>query len=408
MAADDDTGHRPRAPFAPAYLVKHVRLPKRGDTSPLTSLLLRVAVAMGCLVACTLVVYAGRAGYRDNGTGQPLDLLASLYYSTVSLSTTGYGDITPVSDAARWTNILVVTPLRLLFLIVLVGTAIEQLTASGRTSWQAARWEKRVRHHTVVIGYGVKGRTAIETLEAAGYAPRDIVVMSKDEQECADAQHHGHIAIFGDALEPMQLRAAGVPRARQCIIATETDDTTMLATVAVRRLNDAAALAVPAREIDTVDLLRAAGARRGPSAASAVPDVAVVLTAASAGRMLALALESPVVGHLLTDLLDPVRGLQVLQRSARTDESGRTPTDLGDAGTLVLATAGPGGLVPFDDPSRKVLAPGEPLVLIAPVEPRVPRVAISPASSPTRRRRAPTGARSSSASVSPAAPRSRP
>jgi voltage-gated potassium channel len=369
MAADDPTGQRPRAPFAPAYLVKHVRLPKRGDTSPLTSLLIRVAIALGCLVVCTLVVYAGRAGYRDNGTGEPVNLLAALYYSTVSLSTTGYGDITPVSDAARWTNILVVTPLRLLFLIVLVGTAIEQLTQNGRTTWAAARWERRVRDHTVVIGYGVKARTAIQTLEASGYSPRDIVVMSRDEQECADAQHHGHIAIYGDALEPMQLRAAGVPRAKQCIVATETDDTTMLATVAVRRLNDSAPLAVPAREIETVDLLRAAGARRSPAAPGATPDVAVVLTAASAGRMLALALESPVVGHLLTDLLDPVRGLQVIQRPVRSAEAGRTPADLGDTGSVVLATAGPDGLEPFDRSDRRVLTLGEPLVVISPVEP---------------------------------------
>ena len=50
------------------------------------------------------------------------------YYATVSLSTTGYGDITPVSPGARLVNILVVTPLRILFLLILIGTTLEALT----------------------------------------------------------------------------------------------------------------------------------------------------------------------------------------------------------------------------------------------------------------------------------------
>ena len=55
---------------------------------------------MGLLIFVTLVAYLGRDGYRDlNGT--PVGFLDALYYSTVSITTTGYGDITPVTDEAR-------------------------------------------------------------------------------------------------------------------------------------------------------------------------------------------------------------------------------------------------------------------------------------------------------------------
>ena len=49
-----------------------------------------------------------------------VSLLDAAYYATVTLSTTGYGDITPVCDSSRLANVFVITPLRFLFLIVLV------------------------------------------------------------------------------------------------------------------------------------------------------------------------------------------------------------------------------------------------------------------------------------------------
>ena len=57
-----------------------------------------------------------------------MPLLDCVYYATVSLSTTGYGDITPLTPSARLVNVLVITPMRIAFLIVLIGTTVETLT----------------------------------------------------------------------------------------------------------------------------------------------------------------------------------------------------------------------------------------------------------------------------------------
>ena len=115
-----------------------------------------------------VVVYTERAGYRD--LDEQLDSwLDALYYATVTLSTTGYGDITPVSESARLTNILLVTPLRFLFLIVLIGTTIEVLTERSRQQFRYALWRRRVKKHTVVIGYGMKGRSAVAALKDQGH-----------------------------------------------------------------------------------------------------------------------------------------------------------------------------------------------------------------------------------------------
>ena len=66
-----------------------------------------------------------------------MSLLDASYQATVT-ATTGYGDIAPISPAARAWTALAVTPRRILFLIVLVGTTLEVPSASGRRSPRTA------------------------------------------------------------------------------------------------------------------------------------------------------------------------------------------------------------------------------------------------------------------------------
>jgi hypothetical protein len=74
-----------------------VSLPGRPVT-PLAAVSKRMLLAAMLLAASTVIVYLGRSGYRDAAhPGQPLSALASLYYATVTLSTTGFGDVVPVA-----------------------------------------------------------------------------------------------------------------------------------------------------------------------------------------------------------------------------------------------------------------------------------------------------------------------
>ena len=127
---------------ADEHLVTHqVQLPKAVVERPIRQVAKRLAMALLVLVATAFIVYADHDGYQDNSDDR-VDLLDAFYYATVTLSTTGYGDITPVSDTARLTNIFVITPLRVLFLIILVGTTLEVLTERTRDEWRLKRWSQ--------------------------------------------------------------------------------------------------------------------------------------------------------------------------------------------------------------------------------------------------------------------------
>ena len=118
----------------------HVELPA-GARHPLRTIAARLAVAVGLVTLVALLTYAGGDGYVDP-EDDSISLLDAFYYSTVTITTTGYGDIRPVTDGARLVTTVIVTPARVLFLILLVGTTLEVLTERTRAAYRLSRWRR--------------------------------------------------------------------------------------------------------------------------------------------------------------------------------------------------------------------------------------------------------------------------
>lgn len=309
-------------------LVGVLRIPEI-QTSPWASLVRRVLFAIGLLFAAALVVYFGRGGYHDN-SGDELSFLDAFYYATVSLSTTGYGDIAPVTAEARLANIVIITPLRVLFLIVLVGTTIGVLTERSRQAFKIQRWRRSVRNHTVVVGYGTKGRTAIDAMLGDGVQPADIVVVDTDAVALEAAANVGLVTVHGSATQSDVLRLAGAQRAFSVVVATNRDDTAVLVTLTARELNKNAKIVVAIREAENTHLLRQSGAD------------SVVVSSETAGRLLGIATTTPTVVEMIEDLLTPEQGFAVAERDVEPSEVGGSPRHLGD---IVLGVVRGGELI---------------------------------------------------------------
>ncbi|MFJ3667891.1 potassium channel family protein [Streptomyces sp. NPDC090106] len=328
-------GHDAIARQADEHLVTHrVKLPRKLVQHPFRQVAKRVSVAFLLLVATTLIVYADNGGYNDNSDGH-VDFLDAAYYATVTLSTTGYGDITPVSDAARLTNILVITPLRVLFLIILVGTTLEVLTERTREEWRLNRWRSTLRDHTVVIGFGTKGRSAIQTVCATGLKKEQVVVVDPSSKVIDAATAEGFAGVVGDATRSDVLRRAEVHKARKIIIATQRDDTAVLVTLTARQLNRAAKIVAAVREEENAPLLKQSGAD------------AVITSASAAGRLLGLSCLSPAAGMVMEDLIHQGSGLDIVERPVIKAEVGRSPRQTDD---LVVSVVRGHRVLGYDDP----------------------------------------------------------
>lgn len=329
------------APAAPRVLLPSPRV------GPLRAVLYRVAIAFALLFLVVAVTYAGRGGYRDAADGS-VDLLDAFYYATVSVSTTGYGDITPVSDAARLVNIVFITPVRVLFVVVLVGTTLEVLATRTREDWRLARWRDRVRDHIVVAGYGTKGRSAIRTLLNTGVAHDSIVVVDPDPRAVAEAAEAGLAGVVGDATRTSVLLSAGVPRAREIVVATRRDDTAVLITLTARQLNPGAGIRAAVQEAENVPLLRQSGADH------------VVTSAEAAGRLLGMSTTQPNVSEVIEDLLEQGQGLDLVERDVHETEVG---CPVGAVSELALAVVRDGRVLPFAEAVRVRLAAGDRLIV---------------------------------------------
>jgi voltage-gated potassium channel len=333
-------------------LVGVIRIPEN-RSSPIAAIVRRVFFAILLLAAAVVIIYADRGGYRDaNGDG--VSFLDAVYYATVSLSTTGYGDITPVTDSARLVNVLVITPLRILFLIVLVGTTLAVLTERSRQAIKIQRWRTKVRDHVVVVGFGTKGRSAVSAVLTDGTKPGQIVIVDTDQNALDSASSLGLVTVHGSGTRNDVLRVAGVDRARAVVVAANRDDSAVLITLTARELAPEAQIVSAVREAENVHLLRQSGADT------------VVVSSETAGRMLGMATHTPSVVEMIEDLTTPETGLAIAERDVEPGEIGGSPRHLPD---IVLGVVRGKKLYRVDAAEADAIEPGDRLLYVKKVTP---------------------------------------
>ena len=350
----------------------NISLPER-VRSPWWALSRRLLAALAILVGTVCLVYFDRDAYRDNNdpTGQ-VSLIDSIYYTTVTLSTTGYGDIAPFKDGARLINAFVITPARIAFLVLLIGTTLEVLASQGREMFRISRWRKRMGHHVVVVGYGTKGRSAVETLVSNGQDRESVVIVDPGQAALADAHADGLAVVTGDATRREVLRRAGVAEADQVIITTNRDDSNVLAILTVRQLNPDVYIVSSAREHENAPLMKQSGAN------------SVITSSDAVGRLLGVSSLSPTLGSVMEDLLTYGEGLEVAERDLLVTEVGKQPQSLPDQ---VIAVVRDEKVYRYFDPVVTQLARGDRLVVVRPAKelPWAPRPAPTTRSSPPTR-----------------------
>ncbi len=326
----------------------------RSLVSPIRAILRRLAFALLVVVVAAMAIFLDRDGYADT-QGDGLSLLDCFYYATVSLSTTGYGDIAPISPSARLLTTVVITPLRVLFLIVLVGTTLEVLTDRSRQAFRVQKWRSKVRDHVVVIGFGTKGRAAVKTLMGdEDVEPNRIVVVDTDQDALDAASARGLVTVHGSATRGDVLRVAGVQRARAIVVAPNRDDSAVLVTLTARELAPKAHIVASVREAENVHLLKQSGANQ------------VVISSETAGRLLGIATSTPRVVDMVEDLLTPETGLAIAERPVEPSEHGGSPRHLPDT---VLGLVRDGTLYRVDSPQADAIEPGDRLLYVRKVTP---------------------------------------
>lgn len=271
------------------------------------AILQRVGLATVLLLIVTLITFFGREGYIDNEhPDQLLSFIDALYYSTVTITTTGYGDIVPYTETARLVTTVIVTPIRIVFIVLLVGTTLQVLAEQSSFNFRLRRWQRNLRDHVVVCGYGVKGQSALEYIRS--HSPDiDAVVIDEDDSALEEANRLEITGISGKAYDRQILEAAGVRTAKIVIVALSSDEQAILTVLRVRELNKKAKIVSSCKEEANFQLLYSSGASQ------------VIVSSSSAGRILGMAAETPEAARVINDLLTFGDGLDINERVVQAD-----------------------------------------------------------------------------------------
>ena len=311
----------------------------------------RIAVMAGLLGLLILIHWLERDGLKDTHDGD-VGLVDVIYFTMISATTTGYGDIVPVTDRTRLFDALIVSPIRIAFLFILAGSAYAFV---ARRSWEKfvmKRIQRDLCDHVVVAGYGTKNSRAVQELIELGTPPHNIVVVDASEERLEKAKALGCAVLGGDATRDETLKAVRIERAKLLIISAGRDDTSVLICLTARHLAPDLRISVAVNAEDNEVPAKRAGA-----------DV-VVNPLDFAGLLLATTHGGQHIADYLADLASRHGKVRLIEREVRPEEIGTSLKDLTDGlGVRIIRDGKPYG---FWRPQVTRLEAGDTVMAISP------------------------------------------
>jgi len=336
--------------------LQHIFRPlKRASKWPIwADVIARLGLAFFLIGIVVLVHWIDRAGLKDSHDGH-ISFLDVVYFTMISVTTTGFGDIAPVSDRSRLIEAVIVTPIRIMVLFIFVGTAYNFVLKRTWEKWRMARIQAKLTDHCVVLGYGTSGAEAVRELIARGTDPSCIVVIDQSANRIAEAEAMGCNVLQGDASNDDTLIDVQIARARNVLVSAGRDDSSILIVLTVRHLSPNVPISVVIRAKDNELLARQAGASN------------VINPVSFTGLLLAGSAQGEHVASYMADLAAVGGKVQLRERPVRDEEVGHSLDQLasGGRGLRIYRGGTPHG---FWEDETRVLQAGDMIVEVIPCE----------------------------------------
>ncbi|MFN2515976.1 MAG: TrkA family potassium uptake protein [Pyrinomonadaceae bacterium] len=214
-------------------------------------------------------------------------LLDSLYVAAQTVTTVGYGDLTPASRNGR----IFAT----IFMLAAVGVVLYALTTTVQAIVQSelvatfgqrrkSRKMSKLRNHFIICGAGRVGSHLVRGLLGS---EETFIVIERDSQKVAELNDLGVIVLIRDATLEESLREAGVEYARGLATCLADDADNVYVVLTARDLNPRLHIVARAAEEQAEAKLIRAGANR------------VVAPTIIGGHRMAMALTKPAVDDFI-------------------------------------------------------------------------------------------------------------
>ena len=162
----------------------------------------------------------------------------AFYYTVVTLSTVGYGDIVPATPASRWFAMSLLVIGLGVFASAIASALGPKISGELNRLFNPKEKKMEAKNHVILVGEGAIARNTAEELKQRGVHFIQIVA-AKEESEMSP-----HV-IEGDATNDAVLRQACIQNARMVIAAREDDGENAFIALGAKDLNpDVRVLAV--------------------------------------------------------------------------------------------------------------------------------------------------------------------
>ncbi|TKD50736.1 potassium channel family protein [Sphingomonas baiyangensis] len=327
----------------------HATLTRKSALPVWASLSLRVLLVLALVSAAIAVHWFDRAGLRDNFDGE-VSFADVVYFTMISITTTGYGDIAPVTERARLFDALIVTPIRIFVILIFVGSAYNFILKRTWEKWRMARIQRDLTDHIIVAGFGKTGSEAVDELIARGRDASTIVIIDGDPERLERAEACGCNVLLADATRDATLEDVKIERACSMIVAAGRDDTSILVVLTARHLAPDLPISIIVKAEDNEFPARAAGA------------TTVINPVSFAGLLLASSCNGRHIADYMMDLASFDGRVQLAERRVAPHEVGKALRDLESGLGLRVYRGGKG--YGWADPEAKGLLAGDIIVEI--------------------------------------------
>jgi len=339
-------------------LREHLVLRRPERLTPWQSIGVRALLVLALIGIALAGHWFDRDGLKDNVDGS-ISFIDVIYFTMITVTTVGYGDIVPVTPSARLFDTFVVTPVRIFVWLIFLGTAYSFVLRHTWERWRTRMIERTLKGHIIVCGFGNSGSATVAELLRKGCDPKTVVVVDPDEDRVATAIDCGVMALKGDATRNATLDAVGIDRAAAVLVSPGRDDTTALIVLTARKLAPEVRISANVRNQENEDIVRQAGADT------------VINPVDFGGHLLAQSISGGHAVDYINDLVTAGGQVVIRERAVKADEVGQPLADIATGlGVRILRGEATHG---FWEVAASRLQPGDTIVEIVPMIDRTPK-----------------------------------
>ena len=192
--------------------------------------------------------------------GQKHSWMTGFYWTLVTMSTLGFGDITFTSDLGRFFSMIVLGSGIVVLLIMLPFTFIEFFYAPWMEAQSRARAPRELprnfKDHVIITNFDPVTRTLIEKLNQ--YQIKNVLLVS-DLQKALEFFDDGFKVMLGEADNPETYQKLQIQQAAM-VVATGSDMFNTNVAHTVREFNEHVKIVTTANFHDSIDIMKLAGA----------------------------------------------------------------------------------------------------------------------------------------------------